>query len=106
MAKMTVMVVPEAGVALRKEERELPVPGSSHPRSHRLQNVSVEWRAGQIPRLRIGTRHQIGLPSLLDQLAISVLLGRVLSIAFLAVSAPATGNPFGSSTPICTSTEA
>src|SRR3954454_16736914 len=50
--------------------------------------------------------HHRGLPSLLAQLPMSLLLGSVRSRTLRAVSAPATGRPVGSSWPICTSTEA
>ena len=39
-----------------------------------------------------------------DQAAMRVLEGRFSSSSFLAVSMPATGSPFASSKPICTST--
>ena len=45
-----------------------------------------------------------GAPS--RQRCISVLEGSVSSTSFFAVSTPATGSPFGSSAPICTSTDA
>ena len=51
-------------------------------------------------------RLQSGLPSLLAQLRMSVLLGSALFATLRAVSAPATGRSAGSSRPICTSTEA
>lgn len=44
------------------------------------------------------------LPSLCRQRAISMFDGSVSSSSFRAVSTPATGKPFGSSRPICTST--
>src|SRR6185436_2927760 len=44
--------------------------------------------------------------SLDSQFSISMLEGKFWSTSFLAVSAPATGKPFGSSTPICASTDA
>src|SRR3954469_7447862 len=49
---------------------------------------------------------QIGLSALLLQRVIIVLLGRVACTTLRAVSTPATGSPFGSSRPTCTSTDA
>src|SRR5579863_7891927 len=46
------------------------------------------------------------LPALSDQRAIKVFDGKSSSTSFFAVSTPATGSFFGSSSPICTSTEA
>ncbi len=46
------------------------------------------------------------LPALSDQRAINVFDGNASSTSFFAVSMPATGSFFGSSSPIWTSTEA
>jgi hypothetical protein len=49
---------------------------------------------------------QIGLPALVDQRVMSLFEGNELSDTLRVLSTPATGNPFGSSRPTCTSTEA
>ena len=90
--------------------------GDARRRVH-LGDTGIDERlGGGLADFATGTRdeddcsaeiHQpTGFPSLVAHAFINPFVGSDSSTNFLAVSMPATGNPMGSSTPICTSTDA
>ena len=90
------------GIAARLENRETGGGGEIVAGGDGV-TAAVERRAGGF---HDDGAPQIGLPALVAQRVISSLLGSVLSATLRAVSTPATGRPWGSSRPTCTSTEA
>jgi hypothetical protein len=70
------------------------------------KNSASSENNGTVVQAQTPDQRYQGFPALSPQRRINVLDGNDLSSTFFAVSIPAEGTSFGSSKPICTSTEA